>query len=272
MKIKIKNFFKKISDKFLYGNYSKNIYIFENKKISIVDYILKFLLIWLVLFLSLMLIFTNFIYSIVISLIITIFMINRIILNAKKIEYQYYILSQLSIYVSQVSMFVNYNNVYTALKETIRFLGTPLKEDLQKVIDNIANGMNILDSFKSFNEKYNNKTITLFNQSLDLFDNYGSSDASNVLQIISEELNDLKIKKDKFYKFKKEWRLNFYVVVFICLSMPILLKITMPDIYLAFMNSFGSMVMAIIMLINLFIINKVEKVYSDLSIGEEGYR
>ena len=57
-----------------------------------------------------------------------------------------------------------------------------------------------------------------------------------------------------------------------CLSMPILLKITMPDIYLSFMNSFGSMVMAIIILINLFIINKIEKVYSDLSIGEEGYR
>lgn len=272
MKIKIKNFFKRISDKFFYGNYSKNIYIFENKKISIVDYILKFLLIWLVLFLSLMLIFTNVIYSVCISLIITVFMINRIILNAKKIEYQYYILSQLSIYVSQVSMFVNYNNVYTALKETMRFLGSPLKEKLQKVIDNISNGMNILDSFKGFNEKYNNKTITLFNQSLDLFDNYGSSDASNVLQIISEELNDLKIKKDRFYKFKKEWRLNFYVVVFMCLSMPILLKITMPDIYLSFMNSFGSIVMAIIILINLFIINKVEKVYSDLSIGEEGYR
>ena len=96
--------------------------------------------------------------------------------------------------------------------------------------------------------------------------------SSNVLHIISEELNDLKIKKDKFYKFKKEWRLNFYVVVFMCLSMPILLKITMPDIYLSFMNSFGSMIMAIIILINLFIINKVEKVYSDLSIGEEGYR
>lgn len=272
MKNKVKNFFRKISNKFFYGNYAKNVYAFENKKISIVDYILKFLIIWVTLFLSLMLIFTNFIYSIIISLIITIFMINRIILNAKSIDYQYYILSQLSIYVSQVTMFVNYNNVYTALKETIRFLGNPLKDDLRKVIDNISGGMNILDSFEEFNKKYNNKTITLFNQSLDLFDNYGSSDASNVLQIISEELNDLKIKKDKFYKFKKEWRLNYYVVVFMCLSMPILLKFAMPDIYISFMNSFGSIVMAVIMLINLFIINKVEKVYSDLSIGEEGYR
>lgn len=57
-----------------------------------------------------------------------------------------------------------------------------------------------------------------------------------------------------------------------CLSMPILLKLTIPDVYLSFMNSFGSIVMVIIFIINLFIIAKIEKVYSDLSIGEDGYR
>lgn len=272
MKNKIKSFFKNISKKYFYDKYASQIANYENKKISRLDYIFKFLIIYGGCFLFLTLIFPNMIYCTIVSFVITIFMINKIILNAKRIEYQYFVLSQLTIYVSQVSMFISYNNVYASLKEAVRFLNYPIKDDLNKVIRKIEKGKTISEAFEEFNEKYNNKTITLFNQSLELFDNFGSSDASNVLQIISEELNDLKIKKDRFYRFKKEWRLNFYVVVFMCLSMPILLKMTMPDIYISFMQSFGSFVMIGILIINLFIINKIEKVYSDLSIGEEGYR
>lgn len=63
--------------------------------------------------------------------------------------------------------------------------------------------MTITDAFKEFNERYNNRTITLYNQTLELFDEHGDSDAGTVLQIISEELNMLKIKKDKFFKYKR---------------------------------------------------------------------
>lgn len=269
---KIKQFINKLSNKYFYGKYKNQIYSYENKKISLIDYLIKVIFIFGVITLFLTLIFTNIWYCLAISSIVTIFLINRIILNGKKIEYQYYVLSQLTIYVSQVSMFINYNNVYSSLKECLRFLSYPLKDDLSKVIKKIDSGKTISEAFEEFNEKYNNKTITLFNQSLELFDNFGSSDANDVLHIISDELNDLKIKKDRFHRFKKEWRLNFYVVVFMCLSMPILLKLTMSDIYLGFMNSFGSIVMIIIFILNLFIINKIEKVYADLSIGEEGYR
>lgn len=87
-------------------------------------------------------------------------------------------------------MFVTYNNVYSSLKETLRFLSYPLKEDLEKVISKIKTGKSINEAFIEFNEKYNNKTITLFNQSLELFDKYGSSDAGNVLYLVSEELNN----------------------------------------------------------------------------------
>lgn len=263
---------KQISNRFFYGKYAKCIYICEQKKVSIIDYLLKLLLIYGVVFIALTLIFPNKIYCSIMSIFITIFMVNKIILNSKKIDYQYYILSQLTIYVSQVSMAINYNNVYTSLKETIRFLSYPLKQDLEKVIMNIENGLTISESFKEFNQIYNNKTLTLFNQSLELFDLYGSSDANDVLQIISEEMNDLKIKKDQFLRFKKEWRLNFYVVMFMCLSMPVILKFTMASVYESFMQGFGTITMMIIFIVNLLIISKVEKLYSDLSIGEEGYR
>lgn len=82
----------------------------------------------------------------------------KIILNVKKIEYQYFVLSQLTIYASQVSMFITYNNVYSSLKETLKFLSYPIKDDLEKVINNIENGKTINDSFYDFNEKYNKKT------------------------------------------------------------------------------------------------------------------
>lgn len=269
---KIKIFFKKLSNKYFYGNYNNQILSYENKKVSLIDYLFKLILIWGCCSIFLLLVFPNVYLCIGIGLIVAIFLMNVIILNAKRIEHQYYVLSQLTIYVSQVSMFINYNNVYASLKETLKFLSYPLKEDLEKVISNIEKGKTISDSFKEFNEKYNNKTITLFNQSLELFDNFGSSDASNVLHIISDELNELKIKKDRFHRFKKEWRLNFYVVVMMCLSMPILLKLTMTDVYLSFMNSFGTIVMIVIFIVDLFVIRKIEKVYADLSIGEEGYR
>lgn len=71
-----------------------------------------------------------------------------------------------------------------------------------------------MESFNYFNQKYNNRIITLFNQTLELFDEHGNSDANTVLHIISEEMNMLKIKKDRYLKFKREWRLNFYVVIF----------------------------------------------------------
>jgi len=272
MKNKIKSFINKINNTFFYGKYSNYSYAFENKKIKLHQYILKLLFIYICWFVFLTLIFTNYIYCAVTAAIITIFMINIIILNAKKINYQQYILSQLTIYVNQTSMLINYNNVYTALKETLIYLDYPIKTDLEEVIKKIEDGNTISTAFQKFNEKYNNKTVTLFNQSLELFDLYGNSEASSVLQVISEELNDLKVKKDRFYRFKKEWRLNFYVVIFMCLLMPIILKVTLPDIYGSFMNSFGSIVTFIIMIINLLIINKVEKIYGDLSVGEEGYK
>ena len=82
----------------------------------------------------------------------------------------------------------------------------------------------------------------------------------------------LKIKKDKFLKYKKEWRLNFYVIAILSLVMPLILRAMIPDIYSEFMNSFGTIVMIIVLAINLFVIKKVETIYRDQNIGEGGYR
>jgi pilus assembly protein TadC len=171
-----------------------------------------------------------------------------------------------------MSLLVSFNNIYSSIKEVIRFLDYPLNKDLEKVISNIDSGKSITDSYNEFNEKYNNRTITLFNQTLELFNEHGDSDAGTVLHIISEEMNMLKIKKDKFLKFKKEWRLNFYVVVIMCMIMPIILKLMIPDIYSNYMDSFGSIVMIIIIFVNLVIIKKIESIYRNQSIGEGGYR
>ena len=268
---KFKLLLKTINNKFLYGKYNST-YQYLNKKTNIKEYVIKFFFIYILLFSFLFILFNSIIYSLIISFFITIFFINNILLNMKKIKYESYILSQLSIYTSQMSLLVSYNNIYSSLKEVIDYLDYPVKDDLNKVIEKIDKGNSMTDSFKDFNEKYNNRTITLFNQTLDLFNEHGDSDASVVLQIISEELNMLKVKKDKFFKYKKEWRLNFYVVVIMCLIMPIILKLMIPDIYNGFMKSFGSIVMIVLLLINLLVISKVEMIYRNQSIGEEGYK
>ena len=268
---RIKSILKKLNDIFLFGKY-KNTYKYVNKKTSVKEYIIKFLAIYIFLTLFLYVIFDNIIYALIISIVLTIFFINSILLNVKKITYESYILSQLTIYTSQMSLLVSYNNIYSSLKEVIKFLDYPVKDDLIDVINKINKGKSINESFLDFNIKYNNRTITLFNQTLEIFDEHGDSDAGTVLQIISEEMNMLKIKKDKFFKYKKEWRLNFYVVVILSLVMPLILRFMINDIYTNFMASFGSLVMIGVLLLNLFVINKVEIIYRDQTIGEGGYK
>lgn len=268
---KIKDLFKNFNDKFLYGQYNAT-YKYINKKSSLKEYFIKFIFIYVILVLFLYLLFDNIIYSLIIGLVITIFFINSILLNNKKIGYESYILSQLTIYTSQMSLLVSYNNIYSSLKEVVNFLDYPVKNDLEIVLNKINKGSSINEAFFDFNKKYNNRTITLFNQTLELFDEHGDSDAGVVLQIISEEMNMLKIKKDKFFKYKKEWRINFYVVVVLSLIMPLILRMMIFDIYSDFMASFGSLVMIGVLLLNLFVISKVEHIYRDQSIGEGGYK
>lgn len=268
---KIKGFYYNINSKFFFGRY-KSTYDYINKKSSIKEYIIKFIFLFLIITSFLFLMFNNLYYALVISFVLTIFFLNEVILNNKKIVYESYILSQLTIYTSQISLLVGYNNIYASLKEVIKFLDYPVKNDLENVINKIDSGISITESFKDFNTKYNNRTITLYNQTLDLFNEHGDSDAGTVLEIISEEMNMLKIKKDKFFKYKKEWRLNFYVVVVLCLTMPIILRSMISDIYTNFMASFGSLIMIGVLVMNLLVIKKVEIIYRDQSIGEGGYK
>lgn len=268
---KIKSFFCNINNKYFFGRY-KGTYKYINKESNIKEYIIKFLFMYALISCFLFLLFNNLYYTLGISLILTIFFLNEVILNNKKISYETYILSQLTIYTSQMSLLVAYNNIYSALKEVVGFLDYPVRDDLEDVIRKIDSGLPITKAFDDFNEKYNNRTITLYNQTLELFDEHGDSDAGTVLQIISEEMNMLKTKKDKYFKYKKEWRLNFYVVVILSLIMPLILKAMIPDIYNDFMASFGSMIMIGVLLMNLFVIKKVEMIYRDQFIGERGYR
>lgn len=268
---KIKNTFKRINNKFFFGRYNST-YKYINKKTSLKEYIIKFLFSFILIGAFLYFLFNNIISAVIVSFVLTIFIINEIQLNNKKLNYENYILSELTIYTSQMSLLVSYNNIYSALKEVTTFLSNPVKDDLLNVISKIDSGVSITEAFNEFNEKYNNRTITLFNQTLELFDSHGDSDASTVLEVISDEMNMLKVKKDKFLRFKKEWRLNFYVVVVLCLVMPLILKIMIPDIYNDFMGSFGTIVMIGIIIMNLFVIKKVEMIYRDQSIGEGGYK
>jgi len=268
---KIKTFFDNINNKYFFGRY-KGTYKYINKESNIKEYIIKFIFIYALISCFLFLLFNNLYYALGISFVVTIFFLNEVILNSKKISYETYILSQLTIYTSQMSLLVAYNNIYSALKEVVSFLDYPVRDDLENVIRKIDSGVSITESFNEFNEKYNNRTITLYNQTLELFDEHGDSDAGTVLQIISEEMNMLKIKKDKYFKYKKEWRLNFYVVAILSLVMPLILRAMIPDIYTNYMASFGSLVMIGVLVMNLFIIKKVETIYRDQSIGEGGYR
>lgn len=270
MKIKKNSFLNKISHTFFYLKY-KNTYEYILKKTTLKSYILKFFIVYIITSSFMYLIFPTIVDSLVVGFIITTFYINQVYLNGKKIDYEKYLLNQLTIYTSQVALSLTFNNVYKSLNDVVKFLGNPVKEDLKNVIRKIDEGNPITESFKEFNEKYNHRTISLFNQTLEIFDNHGDGDSEEVLHSISDELNALKIKKDSFLKYKKEWRVNFYVVLFLCVSMPVILKAMIPTIYLDYMNSIGKFLMVGIIIVNLFITKKVEHTYRDQNIGEGGY-
>ncbi len=265
----MKNKIKKVFDKLFYQNFI-NAYNETMKESNFKKYLLKFVITFIVATITMYLIFPTIIYSLIVGFFITLFYVNEIYLNNIKIKYNNYILNQLSIYTNQMSLLLTFNNVYKSLNDVSKYLSDPLKTDILEVIKNIEKGDSISESFFKFDEKYNNRTVKLFNQTLEIFDKHGDRDSEEVLHNISEELNMIKVQKDKFLRYKKEWRTNFYVVLFLCMSMPFILKTMIPTIYFEFMKGFGNYVLSIIIIINLLVIKKVENIYRDQNIGEGG--
>ncbi|MFI3307642.1 MAG: hypothetical protein R3Y21_03655 [Mycoplasmatota bacterium] len=208
----------------------------------------------------------SYILSFIISIITTLFYINFIFLNQKKIKYETFINNQITIYISQTSMLINFNNVYLSLKKILPFLSGSFAVDLNKVIKNLET-KTLEESFVFFNEKYDNKLLTQFNKSLVLLDNNGDSKANEMLFSISKQYNSINILKDKFLIFKKEIKINYYIVLLLSLSIPFMLKITIPSIYNSFNNDVGKYILFLIFLIDLMITKKIENYYSNQKVG-----
>lgn len=267
---RIKKLILNISNLIFYGRYKKEM-AYMNKKSNFKEYIFKLIISAILFYILYFLLFEKILISCILTSVTTIFYINQVYLNKKKIEYENYLLSEFSIYTSQTAMLINFNNVYSSLNKVIEFLGEPLKSDLEKVIEDIRNNKSMLEAFEPFNKKYNNRVLTQFNKALVIFADNGDSEANITLHHINEQLNELKILKDRYLKFKTGWRTSYYVVVFMALSMPLLLKRVIPDIYFNFINNWGGILLTIIIILNLFISKMVEEKYRDQNIGEGGY-
>lgn len=261
----------RINEKYFYGSYRKqSAYI--GQSISVRQYFTYFLKYFIISFIAMYLIFPNIFYVVVSSLIVALYLMNEVSMNAKKINYEYFLLCELCNYTQNMSLLLKTNNVYQSLHNVLEYVENPIRKDLEKVIEKIDDNMRIADAFQEFNEKYNYRTVTLFNQTLDLIDQEGNSESESMLYLVSKELGDIRIKKDRFLKFKKEWRTQYYVVLMLCLVLPILLKYMIPDIYIEYMNAWGNYMMFVIIAINLYIISKVEGIYRNQDIGDGGSR
>jgi hypothetical protein len=267
---KIKNMLLKISNLLFYGRYKKEMKDI-NKNSNFKEYVIKIILSLIVFFIVYFLLFEKIVISVGLTIVTSMFYINQIYLNKKKIEYENYLLAQYSIYTTQTAMLINFNNVYSSLNKVIQFLDQPLKRDVEQVIIDIKNNKSLIDAFEPFNKKYNNRILTQFNKALVIFADNGDSEANITLHHINEQLNELKILKDKYLRFKSGWRNSYYIVVFMALSMPLLLKWVIPDIYFNFIYSWGGILLTAIIFINLFVTKIVEEKYRDQNIGEGGY-
>lgn len=275
MKKKIKNnkkpLLQRLNEKYFYGSYKRqSAYI--GQSIGFNQYLTYFIKYFLITFIAMFLIFPSVFYTFIASLTIAMYLMNEVSMNAKKINYEYFLLCELCNYTQNMSLLLKTNNVYNSLIKVLEYVENPIRKDLELVIEAIDDGEPIISAFQNFNEKYNYRTVTLFNQTLDLIDKQGSSESESMLYLISKELGDIRIKKDRFLKFKKEWRTQYYVVLILCLVLPILLKYMISDIYRAYMQAWGNYVMFGVIAINLMVISKVEGLYRNQDIGDGGGR
>lgn len=273
-KVKVKsdkNFLQRINDKYFYGSYRRqSAYI--GQSLSFKQYFTYFIKYFIIGFIAMALVFTNMFYAGVCAVIVAFFLMNEVSMNAKKINYEYFLLCELCNYTQNMSLLLKTNNVYQSLNNVLEYIENPIRKDLEKVIEKIDAEMSIAEAFQEFNEKYNYRTVTLFNQTLDLIDKQGNSESESMLYLISKELGDIRIKKDRFLKFKKEWRSQFYIVLLLCLVLPVLLKYMIPEIYVEYMTEWGNFIMFGVVAVNLYIISKVEGIYRNQDIGDGGSR
>lgn len=266
-----KPFLQRLNDKYFYGSYRKqSSYI--GQTITLKQYFTYFLKYFIFSFIVMFLIFPNIFYTVITALVVALYLMNEVSMNAKKINYEYFLLCELCNYTQNMSLLLKTNNVYQSLNNVLEYIENPIRKDIERVIEKIDDGMSIIEAFQEFNEKYNYRTVTLFNQTLDLIDKEGNSESESMLYLISRELGDIRIKKDRFLKFKKEWRAQYYVVLLLCLVLPILLKYMITDIYVEYMNAWGNYIMFAIIAINLYVISKVEGIYRNQDIGDGGSR
>lgn len=270
--VKKRNFFQKLNEKYFYENYRK-----QNedigKPLTIKQYIANFIKYAIISFVGMYLIFPSLLYASIASFVLTIFILNEVSMNAKIMGYEYYVLCELCNYTQNMTALLKVNNVYNSLISCCELVGEPIRSDLVDVIEKISKkSMSVRDAFQAFNEKYNYRTVTLFNQNLDLIDTKGGSKAESMLNLVSKELDDIRIKKDRYLKFKKEWRTQFYIVLVLCMVLPVMLKYMIPDIYIGYMNDMGNYIMFGVIVVNMFVIRKVEGIYRNQDIGDGGGR
>lgn len=266
-----KSFLQRLNEKYFYGSYKRqSAYI--GQSIEFKQYLTYFIKYLLISGIAMYLVFPNIFYTFISSVIISFYLMNEVSMNAKKISYEYFLLCELCNYTQNMSLLLKTNNVYNSLEKVLEYVENPIKKDLENVVEKIDDGMSVVEAFQDFNEKYNYRTVTLFNQTLDLIDTQGNSESQSMLYLISKELGDIRIKKDRFLKFKKEWRAQYYVVLLLCLVLPILLKYMISDIYTEYMNAWGNYVMFAVIGLNLYIISKVEGIYRNQDIGDGGGR
>lgn len=266
-----KSFFQRLNDKYFYGSYRRQS-AYMGQSLTIKQYLAYFVKYFIIAFIAMALVFTNMFYAGISAVIVAFFLMNEVSMNAKKISYEYFLLCELCNYTQNMSLLLKTHNVYQSLNNVLEYVENPIRKDLERVIEKIDAEMPINEAFQEFNEKYNYRTITLFNQTLDLIDKQGNSESESMLYLISRELDDIRIKKDRFLKFKKEWRSQFYIVLILCLVLPVLLKYMIPEIYVQYMNEWGNFIMFGVIAVNLYIISKVEGIYRNQDIGDGGSR
>lgn len=265
------SFFQRLNEKYFYESYRKQSEA-AGRNLSVTQYLANFVKYFVILFVGLFLIFPSWVYALIWALICTIFMMNEISLNSKKMSYDSFVLSELCNYTQQMSLLLKTNNVYNSLVAVLSFVSDPIKSDLEEVVKRIDQGKSVKEAFIPFNEKYNYRIVTLYNKTLSLIDNQGDSRSENMLYLISQELGSLRIKKDRFLRFKKEWRTQFYIVLVLCMVLPVMLKYMIPDIYIGYMTEMGNYIMFGVILVNMYVIRKVEEIYRNQDIGDGGAR
>lgn len=150
----------------------------------------------------------------------------------KKMEREQFLMKELQKYATNMTFFLQGNNVLQALEASKESLDPTIKKDVQKTIDKLRKDA-VLDT-EHF-RKYKFPSIDIFHQKL-LIKYMVGGKAKDLFTKVNQSINFEIVKRDELFRKKRYMRNQIIFMMIMTLSIPLLLVLFADELYQMFLE------------------------------------